>query len=70
MTEAHLSFRSFVKALKADNDLIEIDTPVDAHLEAAAITRRVCETNDKALSSTMSSACKTASSVSWELPVG
>lgn len=48
MTEAHLSFRSFVKALKADNDLIEIDTPVDAHLEAAAITRRVCETNDKA----------------------
>ncbi|KID82238.1 3-octaprenyl-4-hydroxybenzoate carboxy-lyase [Metarhizium guizhouense ARSEF 977] len=44
----HLCFRSFVDALKADNDLVEINTPVDPHLEAAAITRRVCETNDKA----------------------
>jgi UbiD family decarboxylase len=47
-TEPHLCFRSFVEALKADDDLIEIDTPVDPNLEAAAITRRVCETNDKA----------------------
>ncbi|OJJ43646.1 hypothetical protein ASPZODRAFT_19366 [Penicilliopsis zonata CBS 506.65] len=47
-TEAHLCFRSFVEALKADNDLVEIDTPIDPNLEAAAITRRVCETNDKA----------------------
>jgi UbiD family decarboxylase len=44
----HLSFRSFVEALKQDNDLVEINTPVDANLEAAAITRLVCETNDKA----------------------
>lgn len=46
--EPHLCFRSFVDALKADNDLVEIDTPVDPNLEAAAITRLVCETNDKA----------------------
>lgn len=48
MSQAHLCFRSFVEALKADNDLIEINDPIDANLEAAAITRRVCETNDKA----------------------
>lgn len=47
-TEPHLCFRSFVEALKADNDLVEIDTPVDPNLEAAAITRLVCETDDKA----------------------
>ena len=45
---SHLSFRSFVEALKQDNDLVEINTPVDPNLEAAAITRLVCETNDKA----------------------
>lgn len=45
--DPHICFRSFVDALKADNDLVEIDTPVDAHLEAAAITRRVCEIDDK-----------------------
>ncbi|KAJ6117742.1 hypothetical protein N7512_007467 [Penicillium capsulatum] len=44
----HLCFRSFVQALKEDEDLVEINDPVDANLEAAAITRRVCETNDKA----------------------
>ncbi|KAL5362043.1 UbiD decarboxylyase family [Aspergillus floccosus] len=44
----HLCFRDFIDALKWDNDLVEIDTPVDPNLEAAAITRRVCETNDKA----------------------
>jgi UbiD family decarboxylase len=47
-TEPHLCFRSFVEALKADDDLVEIDFPVDPNLEAAAITRRVCETDDKA----------------------
>ncbi|KAH8432502.1 UbiD family decarboxylase [Aspergillus melleus] len=46
--QPHLCFRSFVDALKADDDLVEIDTPVDPNLEAAAITRLVCETNDKA----------------------
>ncbi|RAK94965.1 UbiD family decarboxylase [Aspergillus ibericus CBS 121593] len=42
------SFRAFVEALRADNDLVEINTEIDPHLEAAAITRLVCETDDKA----------------------
>lgn len=46
--QPHLCFRSFVDALKADDDLVEIDTPVDPNLEATAITRLVGETNDKA----------------------
>ncbi|KAI9376168.1 UbiD decarboxylyase family [Aspergillus egyptiacus] len=45
---AHLEFRAFVEALKADNDLIEIDEPISANLEAAAITRLVCENDEKA----------------------
>lgn len=45
---SYLSFCSFVEALKQDNDLVEINTPLDANPEAAAITRLVCETNDKA----------------------
>lgn len=44
----HLCFRSFVESLKTDNDLIEINDPVDPNLEAAAITRLACETDDKA----------------------
>ncbi|PNP39876.1 hypothetical protein TGAMA5MH_08141 [Trichoderma gamsii] len=44
----HLSFRSFVEALRQDNDLVDINEPVDPDLEAAAITRLVCETDDKA----------------------
>ncbi|KKK13314.1 hypothetical protein AOCH_003030 [Aspergillus ochraceoroseus] len=47
-TEPHLCFRSFVEALKADGDLVEINRPVDPNLEAAAITRLACETDDKA----------------------
>lgn len=47
-TAPHLCFRSFVEALKADNDLAEVNTPVDPNLEAAAITRLACETDDKA----------------------
>lgn len=43
-----MNFRSFVEALKEDNDLIEIDEEIDPHLEAGAIIRKVCETNDKA----------------------
>ena len=46
-TEPHLNFRTFVQALKADNDLVEINTPINANLEAAAITRRFCETDSK-----------------------
>lgn len=44
----HLCFRSYVEALKDDGDLIEIDQELDPHLEAGAIIRKVCETNDKA----------------------
>jgi UbiD family decarboxylase len=47
-TEPHLNFRSFVEALKADDDLVEINEPVSANLEAAAITRLVCENDEKA----------------------
>ncbi|CVK90771.1 hypothetical protein FPRO04_08777 [Fusarium proliferatum] len=42
------SFRAFVEQLKEDNDLVEINDEVDPYLEAAAITRLVCETDDKA----------------------
>ncbi|PYH88521.1 putative 3-octaprenyl-4-hydroxybenzoate carboxy-lyase [Aspergillus ellipticus CBS 707.79] len=42
------SFRAFVEALRADNDLVEVNMEIDPHLEAAAITRLVCETDDKA----------------------
>ncbi|TVY32583.1 Ferulic acid decarboxylase [Lachnellula subtilissima] len=44
----HMNFRSFVEALKEDGDLIEINEEIDPHLEAGAIIRKVCETNDKA----------------------
>ncbi|KAF9024270.1 UbiD-domain-containing protein [Hymenopellis radicata] len=44
----HLNFRSFVEALRRDNDLVSVTREVDPHLEVAAITRRVCETAGKA----------------------
>ncbi len=44
----HLNFRSFVAALKEDNDLVEINEEIDPNLEVGAIIRKVCETNDKA----------------------
>ncbi|KAL4799330.1 UbiD decarboxylyase family [Aspergillus venezuelensis] len=47
-TEPHLNFRAFVQALKADNDLVEVNDSVDPYLEAAAITRLVCEHDEKA----------------------
>lgn len=47
-TAPHFCFRSFVEALRADNDLAEVNTPVDPNLEAVAITRLACETDDKA----------------------
>lgn len=43
-----MNFRSFVEALKEDNDLIEINDEIDPHLEAGTIIRKVCETDDKA----------------------
>ena len=48
MSEPQLCFRSFVSALKEDNDLLEINTPINPNLEAAAITRLVCENDQKA----------------------
>ncbi|KAH8646115.1 3-polyprenyl-4-hydroxybenzoate decarboxylase [Xylariales sp. PMI_506] len=42
------SFREFVEQLKKDDDLVEINEEIDPNLEAAAITRLVCETDDKA----------------------
>ncbi|KAF2159899.1 hypothetical protein M409DRAFT_60490 [Zasmidium cellare ATCC 36951] len=44
----HMNFRSFVEALRQDGDLIEINDEIDPHLEAGAIIRKVCETDEKA----------------------
>ncbi|KAK1518648.1 uncharacterized protein CCOS01_11468 [Colletotrichum costaricense] len=44
----HLSFRSFVEALKADGDLIEINEECDPNLEVGAIIRKVVETDERA----------------------
>ncbi|KAI1866844.1 uncharacterized protein JN550_007391 [Neoarthrinium moseri] len=41
-------FRDFVDQLRSDDDLVEINDEIDPYLEAAAITRLVCETDDKA----------------------
>jgi UbiD family decarboxylase len=47
-SEAQLSFRQFIEALRRDNDIVEIDDEIDPHLEAAAIVRRVSETDGPA----------------------
>lgn len=39
---------SFVDALRTDNDLVDVDTPVNPNLETAAITRLMCDANYKA----------------------
>ncbi|KAG9693871.1 UbiD-domain-containing protein, partial [Aureobasidium melanogenum] len=44
----HMNFRSFVEALKEDNDLIEINDEKDPILEISAITRRVYESDGPA----------------------
>ena len=41
--------RSFIAALGRDRDLVEIDAPVDAHLEVAEIHRRVIAAGGPAL---------------------
>ncbi|KAF5640788.1 3-octaprenyl-4-hydroxybenzoate carboxy-lyase [Fusarium sp. NRRL 52700] len=46
--EAQLDYRKFLDMLRHDNDLVEINTKVDPHLELGAIIRRVSEVNDKA----------------------
>ncbi len=45
----HKNLRSFIQKLKAENELIEIETEVDAYLEIAEIHRRVIEEQGKAL---------------------
>ena len=37
----HPHLRSFLEQLRAEKDLVEIDVPVDPHLELAEIHRRV-----------------------------
>ncbi|BGP39400.1 Ferulic acid decarboxylase 1 [Rhodotorula kratochvilovae] len=44
----HLNFRSFVEALRQDGDLVSVMREVDPHLEVAAITRVVYETDGPA----------------------
>src|SRR5215831_6303583 len=41
--------RAFLDRLRADGDLVTIDAPVDAHLEAAEIHRRVIAAGGPAL---------------------
>ncbi|RAL27015.1 menaquinone biosynthesis decarboxylase [Thermoflavimicrobium daqui] len=45
----HKNLRSFIKQLKQEKDLVEIDTPVDPNLELAEIHRRVIEEEGPAL---------------------
>jgi UbiD family decarboxylase len=45
----HENLRSFIEALKQENDLTEIETEVDPHLEIAEIHRRVIDEQGKAL---------------------
>ncbi|KAJ5113734.1 hypothetical protein N7456_002268 [Penicillium angulare] len=42
------NFRQFIKELQDENDLISITKEVDPHLELAAITRKVYETEERA----------------------
>ncbi|KAJ5475119.1 3-octaprenyl-4-hydroxybenzoate carboxy-lyase [Penicillium diatomitis] len=47
-SSADESVHDCVEALQKDKDLVEINDEIDLHLEAAAITRLVYETDDKA----------------------
>ncbi|PHH61473.1 hypothetical protein CDD81_320 [Ophiocordyceps australis] len=44
----HMSFRSYVEALKKDNDLVEINEECDPQLEVGAIIRKVVESDERA----------------------
>ena len=46
--DAQLDFRQFLEILRHDKDLVEINDEIDPHLEAAAIVRRVSETDNLA----------------------
>ncbi|PWY88180.1 UbiD family decarboxylase [Aspergillus heteromorphus CBS 117.55] len=43
-----MCFRAYVEALRQDDDLVEINDEIDPYLEAGAIIRKVCETDNKA----------------------
>src|SRR5215213_10346896 len=45
----HKNLRSFIDELRRENDLVEIDAPVDHYLEIAEIHRRVIDAQGKAL---------------------
>ncbi len=45
----HKNLRSFIDALRRENDLVEVDAEVDPYLELAEIHRRVIEEQGKAL---------------------
>ncbi|GJD04095.1 3-octaprenyl-4-hydroxybenzoate carboxy-lyase-like protein [Colletotrichum higginsianum] len=44
----HLNFRSFVAALKADGDIVEINEECDTHIEVGAVIRKVVESDERA----------------------
>lgn len=45
----HKNLRSFIEALRKENDLIEVEAEVDSYLEIAEIHRRIIEQGGKAL---------------------
>ena len=47
--DMHKNLRSFIEALRKENELIEIETEVDPYLEIAEIHRRVIDEQGKAL---------------------
>ena len=46
-TLPHMDFRAYIEALKADDDLVEINQECDPHLEVGAILRKVVENDEK-----------------------
>ena len=43
----HRDLRSFIDTLRKENEIIEVNTPVDPYLEIAEIHRRVIERQGK-----------------------
>lgn len=43
--EPHYDFHAFLEQLRQDDDLVEIDTAIDHHLEAGVTIRKTCETD-------------------------
>jgi UbiD family decarboxylase len=49
LTYAFTDLRAFLDQLRRDNDLVTVEAPVDSHLEAAEIHRRVIAAGGPAL---------------------